>query len=138
MIRGIGIDIIEIERVKRAVEKRSGFVGRFFASEEVAYYRKRGMNVSSIAGGFAAKEAVVKAMGTGFGAFGWRDVAVLRDNRGKPEVRLGGRARELCDSLDIEEILVSISHSRDYAAAQAIAIGGDGYEGCNAQTDEGD
>ena len=136
MIRGIGIDIIEIERIRRAVERLSGFVDRFFAPEEAAYYRKRGMNASSIAGGFAAKEAVVKAMGAGFGSFGWRDVVVIRNSRGKPEVKVRGAAKDLCEGLGIGRIFVSISHSRDYAAAQAVAIGGDGHEDCNTGTDE--
>ncbi len=136
MIVGIGIDIIEMDRVKRAVERHRGFVDRLFSREEVDYFTRKGMAVSSIAGSFAAKEAVAKAIGTGFTAFGWRDVIILRDSFGKPEVGLRGGARRLCETKGIERILVSISHGRDYAVAQAIAIGGEGNEGCNPQADE--
>ncbi len=136
MIKGIGTDIIEIARIKRAIEKRSSFMDRFFAPGEADYYRRRGLNAASIAGGFAAKEAVVKAMGTGFSGFKWRDIEILRDKNGKPWVKIGGTAGALCDDLGIKRIFVSISHSRDYATAQAIAIGGDGHEGCNTGTDE--
>jgi holo-[acyl-carrier protein] synthase len=131
MIIGVGIDIIEMDRVKRAVERHKGFVDRLFSQEEADYFIRKGMAVSSIAGGFAAKEAVVKAMGTGFKAFGWKDVIILRDPLGKPEVKLRGGARRLCETKGIERILVSISHGRDYAVAQAIAIGGEMHEGCN-------
>ena len=137
MIIGIGIDIIEMDRVKRAVERHKGFVNRLFSQEEADYLTRRGMAVPSIAGGFAAKEAVAKAMGTGFTAFGWKDVIILRDSLGKPEVKLRGGARLLCETKGIERILVSISHCRDYAVAQAIAIGGERHEGCNPQADEG-
>lgn len=137
MIIGIGIDIIEMDRVKRAVERHRGFVDRLFSREETDYFTRKGMAVSSIAGSFAAKEAVVKAMGTGFTAFGWKDVIILRDSLGKPEVELRGGARRLCEDKGIERILVSISHGRDYAVAQAIAIGGERHESRNTQADEG-
>jgi len=128
---GTGIDIIEIDRIKRVLYRHQGFVDRFFDPEEAAYYRRRNMNISSIAGGFAAKEAVVKAMGTGFTVFGWKDIVICRDDKGRPAVGLRGSARTLCSAAGIEEILVSISHSRDYAIAQAIALGGVRHEGCN-------
>jgi holo-[acyl-carrier protein] synthase len=131
MIIGVGIDIIEMDRVKRAVERRKGFVDRLFSREEADHFARRGMAVSSIAGGVAAKEAVAKAMGTGFTGFGWKDVVILRDPLGKPEVKLRGGARRLCEAKGIERILVSISHGRDYAVAQAIAIGGERHEGRN-------
>ncbi len=137
MIIGIGTDIIEIERVKRVVERRSSFMHRFFAPEELDYYRGRRMSAPSIAGGFAAKEAVVKAMGTGFSGFPWKDILILRDKHGKPWVKIEGAARGACTELGIIRIFVSISHSKEYATAQAIAVGGDEYEGCNAETHEG-
>jgi holo-[acyl-carrier protein] synthase len=136
MIIGIGIDIIEIDRVRRAMERHRGFVKRLFSAEEADYYEARGMNAPSIAGGFAAKEAVVKAIGTGFTVFGWRDVMIIRDCLGKPEVKLQGGAKHLCDGKGIKKILVSISHSRDYAVAQAVAMGGDLNEDCNPSADE--
>lgn len=137
MIKGIGIDIIEIERVKKTLGRRKGFVERFFAAEEAIYYQKQNKNAATIAGGFAAKEAIVKAMGTGFDDFSWKDIVVLRNSRGKPEVELRGRAKGLCECSGIEGILVSISHSKNYAVAQAIAIGGDVYENCDTESNEG-
>ncbi len=132
MIVGTGVDIIEIDRVRRAVDRHRSFVDRFFDPREADYYRHRNMNISSIAGGFAAKEAVAKAMGTGLSFFNWKEIAVLRDLKGKPTVELRGRAKDICCSKWIDEILISISHSRDYAIAQAIAIGGVGHEDCNS------
>ena len=131
MVIGIGVDIIEIERVRRAVERHRGFVDRLFSAEEADYFKRRGLNISSIAGGFAAKEAVVKAMGTGFTVFGWKDIVIIKDCSGKPEVKLLGGAKHLCEYKGIEKILVSISHSRDYAVAQAVAVGGGRHEDCN-------
>jgi holo-[acyl-carrier-protein] synthase len=132
MIAGTGIDIIEIARIKRAVQRREGFIDRFFSPQEAAYYRRRGMNISTIAGGFAAKEAVAKALGTGFKAFGWKEIEITRDPQGRPIVKLLGRAQDLCAEKGIDKILVSISHSRDYAVAQAVALGGVKHEGCNS------
>lgn len=122
---GTGIDIIEIDRIRTAIQRHDSFVDRFFAPEERAYFRLRKMNICTIAGGFAAKEAVVKAMGTGFGYFGWREVIITRDCEGRPVAGFKGRAKQVCQERGIDQILVCISHSRDYAVAQAIALGGE-------------
>jgi len=124
MIKGIGSDIIEIDRVKKAAEKDS-FIERFFDAEEIAYFKQKNMRDETIAGNFAAKEAVVKAMGTGFSGFGAEDIAVLRNENGKPFVVLKKKAKEKAFLLGITKIEISISHCRDYAAAFAICEGDD-------------
>jgi holo-[acyl-carrier-protein] synthase len=132
----MGIDIVEIDRVRRILVRRREFVERFFGPEEINYYEIRNMNVSSIAGGFAAKEAVAKALGTGFRSFRWSDIAILPNELGRPVVNLYGKAKEISRGLGIERILVSISHGRDYAVAHALALGGADNENCDVRADE--
>lgn len=122
MIKGIGIDIIEIERIKKAVEKNEKFLHRIFTEQELLFFSAKHYQLNTIAGNFAAKEAVMKAMGTGLRDFKWVDIEILRDELGKPIVHLHKNAREIVEKQGISEIMVSISHSRDYAVAQAIAL----------------
>lgn len=121
-IYGIGTDIIEIERIKKAVEKSMKFVEKFYSDKEIELFKSRNFRMSSIAGNFAAKEAVSKALGTGVRNFSLRDIEILRDDYNKPYVNLYGNAKQLAETLDIAEILVSISHSKEYACANTIAI----------------
>lgn len=135
-VRGIGIDIIEIARVGRAM-KNQRFRDRVFTPKELEYFNSRGDNPCHSAGGFAAKEAVLKALGTGLSGIAWKDIEVLRDCSGKPYVILHNDARSIADAAGIRNIFISISHSRDYAAAQAVAEGhGDYDEACNCAADE--
>lgn len=138
MIRGTGIDILEIDRIRNILDKFPVFLQRVFNEEEITYFKSRKLNVSTIAGGFAAKEAVIKAIGTGLRNFSWKDVSILRDELGGPVVCLKGKARLIAQCRGIDKIQVSISHSRRYAVAQAIAIGGKGNEDCHIGTDEVD
>lgn len=122
MIVGLGIDIIEVERVKKAsLSKR--FMDRVYTPDEHAFFAKRGYNPQTIAGSFAAKEAVSKALGTGFGLICWKDVEILHSESGQPYVRLHRKAEQVMDQLGGKRILVTISHTREYAAAQAIIEG---------------
>ena len=107
MIVGIGTDLIEIERIKKACEKEA-FLVRVYTEEE---RRQAGGKVSRLAGDFAVKEAVSKVFGTGFRGFGLLDIEVLRDELGKPWVRLHGGAKKLADSLKITRIHVSITNT---------------------------
>lgn len=126
MILGIGIDIIEIGRVGSAVA-RGEFVRRVFTAAEREYCDGRGLQrPASYAARFAGKEAVMKAFGTGLAAGSWQEVEILPDNSGRPVVRLGGRFGQLAADLGVTAIHISLSHARDYAAAQAILWGGDG------------
>lgn len=111
MIIGIGTDIVEIARIEKAMSK-ADFCRRFFSDEENEYFEKRGFAPQTVAGNFCAKEAFVKAMGTGFRGIALRDIEVLRDEKGKPYIKCGG----ICGY----KIHVSISHSREYATAQVV------------------
>tara|TARA_Y100000588_G_C13889231_1_gene767933 strand:+ start:132 stop:521 length:390 start_codon:yes stop_codon:yes gene_type:complete len=122
MVKGIGIDIIEISRIKKAVEKSDRFVKRLFTENEIEYFKSKNMKVESIAGNFAAKEAVVKALGTGLRGFKWTDIEVLRDELGKPVVYLHNGAKELATDRGINEVMLSISHCKEYAVANGVAV----------------
>ncbi|MBS4041624.1 MAG: holo-ACP synthase [Flavobacteriales bacterium] len=122
MIKGTGIDIIEIKRIEAAISKGNGFIERIFNESEINSLKEKGFKASSIAGFFAAKEACLKALGTGLRSMKWKDIEICNDGLGKPYIILHNSAREIAYSQNISEILLSISHSREYAVAQAIAI----------------
>ncbi len=117
MVIGIGMDMVEIERVKKACGKQA-FAERVYTEEE---RRQAGERVSRLAGDFAVKEAVAKALGTGFLGFMPGDIEVLRDELGKPFVRLYGGARERAEEVGAVRIHVSITNTEEYAAAFAVA-----------------
>ncbi len=121
MIFGIGTDIIEIKRIKKAIVRNPKLLSRLFTEQELDYYKKRNMNAQHIAGGFSAKEAVLKALGTGLGPFRWKDIEILRLNAGKPMVKLNSKAKQYVSENGIGDIHITISHSKDYATATAIA-----------------
>lgn len=116
MIAGVGTDLIEIERVKKACE-REGFLTRTYTQEEC---RQAKGNASMLAGNFAVKESVAKMFGTGFRSFMPQDIEVLRDQLGKPYVVLYGKAREMAESMGIMQIHVSISNTKEYAIGFAV------------------
>ncbi len=114
----IGTDIIEIERIRHAIERwGERFLRRVFTEAELGIC---GQRPHSLAASFASKEAVMKLLGTGARGVGWRDVETLYHPSGKPLIKLNGRARKEADRLGIKEIDVSLSHSREYATATAI------------------
>lgn len=121
-IFGIGTDIIEIERIQKAINKNERFLSRFFTEREIDYFEKKAFKPNTIAGNFCAKEAISKALGTGVRKFNLKDIEVLRDDLGKPIVMTHGKLSELCLDLEISEIMVSISHSKEYAIANCIII----------------
>jgi len=123
-ILGTGIDIIEIDRVKKAVARSSKFLDKVFTKNEIDYFTSRNGNPCHIAGNFAAKEAVLKALGSGLKDINWKDIEVFRDELGKPNVKLFDNAGVIADKAGIKKIHLSISHGRDYAIAQAVAEGG--------------
>ncbi len=124
-IQGIGTDIIEINRVEKAVNNTPNFMNKVFTPGEIAYFESVHFKAETLAGTFAAKEAVVKALGTGFRGFGIKDIEILRDALGKPYVACLGNAQTLCMDKNIHNIHVSIAHCKDYAIAYAIAEGRD-------------
>ena len=121
MVVGIGIDLVEIHRMKKAIE-RPLFVQRVFTPAEQAYCDSRGrQNAASYAARFAAKEAVMKALGTGLSGGGtWQDIEVLPDEQGKPVMTLSGYFGQLSRKMDVTRIHVSLSHAQEYAAAQVL------------------
>jgi holo-[acyl-carrier protein] synthase len=114
----IGTDIIEIYRIREAVERFGDrFLCRVYTEAELKIY---GHRAHSLAASFASKEAVMKLLGTGARGVGWRDIETLYHHSGKPLIKLNGRAKKEADKLGIKEIDVSLSHSREYATATAI------------------
>ncbi len=115
MAAGVGIDLLEIERLERALERHPRLAGRVFTRAEQDYACARARPARHLAARFAAKEAVVKALGLSDG-FGLRDIEVVAGE--PPTVRLSGRAAEAAADRRVE---ISLTHSRDFAAAVAIA-----------------
>lgn len=121
----VGVDIVEVERVERALTSRGQrFASRVFTENEIRYCDSRRTRFQSYAARFAAKEAVSKLLGTGFRGFFPRDVEVITGDEGRPEVVLHGRARELAASAGIWNIEISLSHVGQMAIAVAAAEGG--------------
>jgi holo-[acyl-carrier protein] synthase len=122
---GIGTDIIECLRIAQMIERHGElFLTRVYTAREIEYCSARKAATQHYAGRWAAKEAVLKALGTGLaGSIRWRDLEIRNDRAGKPTVALGGEARELCEQLGIGQLVVSISHCRSHATAFAIALG---------------
>ncbi|MBN4067298.1 holo-ACP synthase [Simkania negevensis] len=120
MIYGIGTDIIEVERVRQAIERHRGrFLERLFTEAERRYCEVHADSVVHYAGRFAAKEAIAKALGTGFGKdLGWHDVEIINEKSGKPLAIIKGKREE---SLAADIVVhLSISHCRSYATATAV------------------
>jgi len=114
-----GVDIIEIPRIKQVLDRYGQrFLNRVFTPDEIAYCRGRAPN---LAGRFAAKEAAMKALGTGVRGVSWKDIEVIRADSGAPSLRLHGRAEKRAERLQMNEMSLSISHSREYAVAFVVA-----------------
>ncbi len=117
----VGVDIIEVARVERALARHGErFSRRIFTEQERAYCRGR---MTSLAGRFAIKEAVGKALGTGLGAVGWRDIEVINDEQGKPHLLLHGRAKTLAAELGLTRWAISLSHTETQAIGFVVATG---------------
>jgi holo-[acyl-carrier protein] synthase len=123
-IQGIGADIVECLRIAQMIERHGElFLQRVFTPHEIAYCQDRKAATQHFAGRWAAKEAVLKAMGTGWTrGIAWQDVEVRNEFGGKPQIVLGGGAREICGNLGIERVMITISHCRHYATAYALAV----------------
>jgi len=118
-----GVDIIEIDRIKKSLEScGDSFRDKVFTAREIEYCEgKKAVRYQSYAARFAAKEAVSKAFGTGIGrGVSLKDIEVLNDEYGKPYVVLAGRAKELFNEINAIEISLSLSHSQNYAVAYAV------------------
>jgi holo-[acyl-carrier protein] synthase len=140
LVLGIGTDIIEIERIRQAVEKGGRrFLERIYTSAEISCCSARRDPFPCYAARFAAKEAVLKALGTGLTGCRWTDVEVYNAAGGKPRVRLSGRAALLAGDLGVGSVLLSLSHDRGRALAFAVALGRESeYAGSNCSGNERD
>ena len=114
-----GVDIIEISRIRQVLERYGQrFLERIYTPGEIAYCRGRPAN---LAARFAAKEATMKALGTGVRGVGWKDIEVVRHESGAPSIELHARGKRRAQQLGVQEISVSLSHSREYAVAFVVA-----------------
>ncbi|OWZ82806.1 holo-ACP synthase [Natranaerobius trueperi] len=121
MIIGIGIDVIELKRIQLAYQRRpEKFSLRILSKNEKKTLNEKSNIYSFLAGRFAAKEAIGKALGTGLGKVNWKDIDIWSDCHGKPQVNLYGYALEYSKELHISAIYLSISHSKETAVANAI------------------
>lgn len=122
-IIGIGTDIIECLRIAQMIERHGElFITRVYTPHEIQYCQSRKLATQHFAGRWAAKEAILKALGTGWRrGISWRDVEVRNEPGGRPTVALRGGARDVVEQLGITQMLISISHCRSHATAYALA-----------------
>jgi len=133
---GLGIDLVDIARMKRILERTPAFARRVFSEEERAYCDARANPEAHYATRFAAKEAVVKALGTGFTqGIGVRDIEVVRNAKGVPRVVLHGRAAEVAREQGVQSLPISLSFTHDEAVACAMAITGDSVKAMERRVD---
>jgi holo-[acyl-carrier protein] synthase len=125
MIVGMGIDVAEVKRIRAVIEsQKERFLRRVYTLDEVAYCEQFKNKYERYAGRFAAKEAAMKALGTGWSrGVRWVDVEVVRQRSGRPTIALKGEAKKIADALGIKNISVSISHTTEQAIAQVIFEG---------------
>jgi holo-[acyl-carrier protein] synthase len=123
-IVGIGTDIVECLRIGRMIAEHGElFLTRVYTSREIRYCQARKRATEHFAGRWAAKEAILKCLGTGWKrGLCWTDMEIRNDNNGRPQVLMCGAAKDLAQSLRISDVLLSISHCRAYATAYAIAV----------------
>lgn len=123
-VRGIGIDLVRIPRMREVIARwDERFLRRVFTEEEIAYCRRRRDPVTHFAGRFAAKEAALKALGTGLSmGINWRELEVRRERGGPPTLALSGRSREVGLRRGGRRMLLTITHDGDYAVAQAMLV----------------
>jgi holo-[acyl-carrier protein] synthase len=124
-VLGIGTDIIECLRIAQMIQRHGEqFIERVYTPHEIQYCQARKQSTQHFAGRWAAKEAVLKALGTGWvRGISWRDVEVRTETSGKPTIVLRGGARQAAEAQGISDVLISISHCRTFATAYATAAG---------------
>ncbi len=124
-ILGTGIDIVECLRIAQMIERHGElFITRVYTDHEIEYCSARKAATQHYAGRWAAKEAVLKALGTGWRrGISWRDIEIRNDKSGAPTVRLRGGARDVMKAADVARLHVTISHCRSFAVAYVVAEG---------------
>jgi holo-[acyl-carrier protein] synthase len=118
---GIGVDVVEIERFRRSLARTPSMRERLFTASELAYVAPKSDPVPSLAARFAAREAVMKSLGLGLGAFGFHDVWVERADSGAPSLAFAGRAAELAQAAGVARWHISLTHSDLVAVAYVVA-----------------
>lgn len=130
MIIGVGMDLVEVGRIRAALARPGGrFRARIYTESECSYCDRGREGAASYAARFAAKEAFLKALGRGLAdGVRWREIEITREPSGRPGITLTGRARELFVECGGGEILLTLTHSRDVAAATVILTGREGQQ----------
>lgn len=125
MIVGLGVDITEVDRIEAAIRRHGrAFLQRIYTASEITYCQKHRNQAERFAGRFAAKEAAMKALGTGWTrGVRWVDIEVVREPSGKPTLKLSGATRAIADRLGVRNIAISITHSGNTAFAQVVFEG---------------
>jgi len=123
-IIGLGTDITEIVRIGQMIERHGElFLNRVYTAGEIEYCQRRKEYLQHYAARWAAKEAVMKTLGTGWvKGMSWRDIEVQNHKSGRPDITLSGGAKEVADRLGIDRVLITLSHCRAYATATAVAV----------------
>ena len=122
MIIGVGVDAVEIDRFRRSLERTPSMKTRLFTHEELEYVEPHDDPTASLAARFAAREAVMKAMGVGLGSFEFHDVWVQRADSGRPTLAVTGRAEQIANELGVTDWHLSITHTDTTAIAYVIAV----------------
>jgi holo-[acyl-carrier protein] synthase len=120
-IVGLGVDICEIARMERALERHPTMRQRVFTPEEIAYCDAKGRPAESYAGRFAAREATIKALG-GYRGRRWQDISVSRHASGAPSIALAGTAKHRADAIGVSRVMITFTHERTNAVAFAMAV----------------
>jgi holo-[acyl-carrier protein] synthase len=121
-IVGIGVDVVEVDRIRRLLESRPGFRDRVFTSTEIVDCQNEADPTPCYAARWAAREAATKALG-GIPGKSWHDIAIRRGPEGEPHLTLTGTAQRRAEEIGANQVLVSISHERSVAAAFCVAVG---------------
>jgi len=120
-IAGLGVDICEIARMERALARHPTMRERMFTPEEIAYCDGKARPAESFAGRFAAREAVIKALG-GYRGRRWQDISVTRQPSGAPAIALTGNAKRRADALGLSRVLITFTHEKTNAVAIAVTV----------------
>jgi holo-[acyl-carrier protein] synthase len=124
-VLGLGVDIVEVDRIERAIARWGDtFVKRVYTPREIDRAASPVAVGQRLAARFAAKEAVMKALGVGWREMAWRDIEITNDALGRPIVHLHGAAQRIADARGISSVLVALSHTHDHAVANAVALSG--------------
>lgn len=137
VVVAIGVDVVDIDRIRRVIARQPRFVERVFTEAERFYCDRRNDPAERYAARFAAKEAVLKALGTGLGGADFTDIEVIRLPSGKPELRITGRAERRAGELGIRQWLITMSHSDHIAEVVVAGLGEPGQPGATDIEREG-